>query len=165
MTTNRLITFLFVFLLACACHTTAQKITITESEASYLCDEVGLLNEEQRQEILSLLTEHNKKSLGRIYLDIIQKLPAGKTIEQYSYDRLNEQPRNTNERTDKILLAVVVEDKSVRIETSRDVWPILSDDYCHRVNREIMIPKFKTGAYFDGIRSGIEALIQKLEKT
>ena len=165
MITNKLITFFFLLLLASACHTTNQKLTLTQSEASYLHDDAGLLNGQQRQEILSLLTKHNEKSLGRIYLDIIQKLPAGKTIQQYAYDRLNEQTRMSNERADKILLAVAVEDKSVRIETSRDVWPILSDDYCHRVNREIMIPKFKTGEYFIGIKSGIEALIEKLEKS
>ena len=164
MITNRIITLLFVLLLTCACQATAQKIDLNEIEEKYLRDDVGLLNEEQRQEILSLLMQHNKKSLGRIYLDIIQKLPAGKTIQQYAYDRLNEQPRMPNEGADKILLAVALDDKSVRIETSRDVWQILSDDYCHKVNQEIMIPKFKTGEYFVGIKSGIEALIQKLEK-
>jgi uncharacterized protein len=68
-----------------------------------------------------------------------------------------------NEKADKIMLVVTLKDKAVRIETSRDVWPILSDDYCHRVNREIMIPKFKSGAYFVGIKAGIEALIRKLD--
>jgi uncharacterized protein len=165
MIKNGLITFLSVFLLTCACQTTGQKINITEAEEDYLRDYVGLLNGEQRQEILSLLTEHNNKFLGRIYLDIMQRVSAGKTIEQYTYDRLNEQPRKSNERADKILVAVALGDRSVRIETSRDVWPILSDDYCHKVNQEIMIPKYKTGEYFGGIKSGIEALIQKLEQT
>lgn len=165
MFTYRLTAILILFLLTCACHSTAQRINVTEIERDYLRDDARLLNEEQRREILSLLTEHNKKALGRIYLDIIQKVPTGITIEQYAYDRLNQQPRMPNEKADKILLAVALDDKSVRIETSRDVWPMLSDDQCHKINRELMIPRFKTGEYFEGIKTGIEALIEKLEKT
>ena len=70
----------FVLLLICACTQIAQKVNVTHLEEDFLRDDAGLLNTEQRQEIVSLLTEHNKESLGRIYLDIIQKSPGGKTI-------------------------------------------------------------------------------------
>ena len=164
MLTNKLTIFFFLSLIICSSSTSAQSVSVTQLEATFLRDDIGLLNREQQQEITGLLTEHNKKFPGRIYLDLLHKLPDGKTIQQYAYDRLNEQPRMPDEKADKILIVVAISDKAVRIETSRDVWQVLSDDYCRQVNREIMIPKFKLGEYFAGIKSGIEALINKLEK-
>ena len=153
--------FLIVLL---ACPVTAQEVHITPLREDYLRDDVGLLDREQRKEIIGLLEKQAQNTLGRIYLDILDKLPRGLTIDQYGHKRLNERPRMPNERGDKIMLVVALEKKAVRLETSRDVWPILSDDYCHQVNREIMIVKFKRGAYVAGIRAGIEALIKKLNR-
>ena len=157
---NKLAAFFLIVLLACP--VTAQEVHITPLREDYLRDDAGLLDREQRKELIGLLEKQAQKTLGRIYLDILDKLPPGLTIDQYAYKRLNERPRMPNERADKIMLIVALENKAVRIETSRDVWPILSDDYCHQVNREIIIPKFKRGAYVAGIRAGIEALIKKL---
>jgi uncharacterized protein len=158
---NRLAAFFLIALLASP--VTAQEIHITPLREDYLQDDVGLLDREQRKEIIGLLEEQGQKTLGRIYLDILNSLPPGLTIEQYARKRLNERPRMPLEKADKIMLVVVLQNKAVRIETSRDVWTILSDAYCHHVNREIMIPKFKRGAYFAGIVAGIHALIKKLE--
>jgi uncharacterized protein len=168
MLLNKLTPILLLFLLV---HITAYRAApqeihiLTPSDVSYLRDDVGLLSLKQRERIISLLERHNKKSQGRIYLDIIPHLPTGKTIEQYARERLNTQPSLASEKADKIMLVVALENKIVRIETSRDVWEVLTDEYCHRVNREIMIPKFKTGDYYSGIEAGIKALIEKLEKT
>src|SRR5436305_10253065 len=133
---NKLAAFFLIVLLFCP--VTAQEVHITPLREDYLRDDVGLLDREQRKEIIGLLEKQEQKTLGRIYLDIIDKLPSGLTIDQYAHKRLNEQPRRAKERADKIMLVVALENKAVRIETSRDVWSILSDDYCYEVNREIM---------------------------
>src|ERR1044071_1019538 len=109
MLSSTITAFFFLLLLICACTSTAQKVNVTQLEEDFLRDDVGLLDTEQRQEIISLLTGHNKKALGRIYLDIIQKLPEGKTIQQYAYDRLNEQGRMANDKADRILVAFALE--------------------------------------------------------
>lgn len=151
--------FLLIFLVSSVA---AQEFSITPLKEQYLRDDVGLLDRTQRETIIGLLEKQSQKSLGRIYLDIIDRLPAGQTIEQYARKRLNEQSRMPGEKADKIMVAISLKDRTVRIETSRDVWTILSDDYCRQINREVMIPKFKSEAYFAGIKAGIEAIIRKL---
>ena len=157
---KKLVPYFLVFLLLCP--VTAQEISVAPLKEDYLRDDVGLLDREQRKVIIGQLEQQSQKPLGRIYLDILEKLPPDLTIDQYARKRLNEHPRRPNERADKIMLVVVLQSKAVRIETSRDVWPKLSDDYCHYINREVMIPKFKSGSYFAGIKAGIEALIRRL---
>jgi uncharacterized membrane protein YgcG len=141
---------------------TSQEVHITGEKENYLRDEVGLLNREQRTVIIALLEKQSSKPLGRIYLDFLDRVPATMNIEEYARKRLNESPRLPKEKIDKIMLVVALKDHALRIETSRDVRTILTDEYCHQVNREVAIPKFRSGAYFEGIRDAIEALSNKL---
>ena len=158
----KLTAYLLALLLICPSYAAAQQLNVTPLKEHYLRDDVGLFDREQRGIIVSLLEKQNKKPLGRIYLDILEKLPTGESVAAYARRRLNDQPRLPGEKEDKIMLVVILKDKMVRIETSRDVWPVLSDEFCHQVNREIMIPKFKSGDYYAGIKAGLEGIIRKL---
>ncbi len=133
------------------------------AKEQYVTDAANLLSREQMEEISALLEEHNQKGLGRIYLCIIEGLPEGKTIEEYSYEKINEKPRRADEKRDKILIAVAMQNRTLRIETSQDVWPVLTDEYCKKITSEVMIPKFKQGEYYQGIKDGITNLLHKLE--
>jgi len=157
---NRFAPYFLVFLLFC--QAAAQEVRITPLKEDYLRDDIGIFDREQRKVIILLLEKQSQKPLGRIYLDILDKLPSGLAIDQYARKRLNERPKMPNERADKIMIVVALQNKAVRIETSRDVWPILTDDYCHEVNRKVMMPRFKAGLYFAGIKAGIEALMKTL---
>ena len=59
-----------LLILFTACQIAAQEARITPLEESYLRDDAGLLNREQREVIFTLLERHNKQNLGRIYLDV-----------------------------------------------------------------------------------------------
>jgi len=152
----------YLLVLLLLCQAAGQELRVTRLNEGYLRDDVGLFDREERKVITDLLQEQSQKPLGRIYLDILEKLPSDLTIEQYARKRLNDSFRIPTDKSDKIMIVVVLKDRAVRIETSRDVWPKLPDEYCHQVNREVMIPKFKTGAYFAGLKVGIEALMEKL---
>src|SRR5438128_11369336 len=116
---NKLAAFFLIVLLACP--VTAQEVHITPLREDYLRDDVGLLDREQRKELIGLLEKQAQKTLGRIYLDILDKLPPGLTIDQYAYKRLNERPRMPNERADKIMLIVALENKGTSASTCRTV--------------------------------------------
>lgn len=160
---NRRFAILLLFILLSGWQIAAQDFQLTPLNQSYLRDDVGLLDRGQREEISKILERQNQSSPGRIYLDILPQLPAGKTLERYAFARLNEDPRDADEKADKIMLVISLKERMVRIETSPDVQHILTDDYCHRVNREIMAPRFQAGDYYEGLKAGIEALIKKLK--
>src|ERR1051325_10629847 len=91
---NRFAPYILVLLLFC--QVAAQEVRTIPPKEDYLRDDVGLLDREQRRVIIGLLEKQSQKSLGRIYLDILDKLPPDLTIEQYARKRLNEQPRMPN---------------------------------------------------------------------
>jgi uncharacterized protein len=162
-----LLSIFFLFLISCKALslTVDQTSSNTQMSEPYIDDNVGLLTNEQVNELSALLDRHNRTELGRLYLCIIEKLPDGKTIEQYTYEKINEKPKEPNERRDKILLLMAMENRQLRIETSRDVWPILTDEFCKEITSKVIVPKFKREQYYNGIKEGIMAMIEKLKET
>ena len=127
-----------------------------------ITDEAAVLTPEQHEEISALLLAHNKKGPGRISVFIATKLPPETTIEKFARDKINSPPPTAREKADRILIALALEDRKMRIETSRQVWAALPDSFCRDVITQKMAPQFKDKKYFEGIQAGISALIAKL---
>ena len=128
-----------------------------------LVDEAGVLSDKERDEIKKLISAYNEKGPGRIYVVVIDKLPPGTSIEQFASARINQPPLGANEKADRVLLAVAVQDRKMRIETSKDVWALLPDAFCKSVIDKVIAPRFKEKNYFQGIRDGVSALSSKLK--
>jgi len=115
-----------------------------------LVDEAGVLSDKERDEIKKLISAHNEKGPGRVYVVVIDKLPAGTTIEQFASTRINQPPLGAKEKADRVLLAVAVQDRKMRIETSKNVWALVPDAFCKSVIDKTIAPRFKERNYFQG---------------
>jgi uncharacterized protein len=109
-----------------------------------------------------LLSTHNQKGPGRIFVVIVEKLPPDKSVEQFARDRINQPPPAAGEKLDRVLLAIALHDRKMRIETSKDVSTLLSDAFCKSVIDKTIAPHFKQTNYFQGIHTGLSALTNKL---
>ena len=77
---------------------------IIATKVNFITDNAKLLSSTQKEEIHNLLSNHNRKYLGRIFLKIIPELPQDTSIEQYALKTINERPLTVNERNDRILV-------------------------------------------------------------
>jgi uncharacterized membrane protein YgcG len=68
-------------------------------------------------------------------------------------------------RQNRILFLISKKDRLIRIETSKDVWDLLTNEKCSHIIKEIIAPKLKDEQYFEGIRLGLVAMINELENT
>jgi uncharacterized protein len=129
---------------------------------AFVADEAGILSDKQRDQINTLISGHNAKGPRRIHVVIVDKLPTGTSIEQFASARINQPPPGAGEKLDRVLLAIAVQDRKMRIETSKEVWPVLPDAFCKGVIDKTIAPQFKEKNYFQGIHAGVSALINKL---
>jgi hypothetical protein len=129
-----------------------------------LSDEAHLLSREHAAEISKVLEAHNARGPGRIYVVIIKQLPPGATIEGYALKKINEPPPAKNEKADRTLVAIAVNDRKLRIETSKEVWERLPDSFCKSVIGDTITPKFKQQQYYEGLHAGILALTARLRQ-
>ena len=137
-------------------------VTADRNGDIWVTDQVAVLSAEQHKEISALLQSHNQKGPGRIFLLIVKQLPANTTIERYANDKINEPALAGNEKVDRILLVIALQNRQLRIETSQEVGEALPDAFCKEVINRLIVPKFKAQQYYEGIYAGISALIKKL---
>ena len=144
------------------CVTLACSACAQPKPQSGIVDEAAILSQNHRDQINALLSTHNQKGPGRISVIIIQKLPPDTSIDQFTQARINQPPRAANEKLDRVLLAVAIQDRRMRIETSKDVSALLPDAFCKSVIDKTIAPHFKQTNYFQGIHAGLSALTNKL---
>lgn len=119
---------------------------------------------EQRADLVKMLADHNHKGQGIITLLILSKLPPDVSIEDYAFAKIKEGASSLNEKQSRILIVVEMGNRNLRIQTTESSSIILSDEYCKAVIDYVMVPQFKQSEYFAGIRTGIRALIARLEQ-
>ena len=98
-----------------------------EPECPVLTDQAGILAPQQRKQLAALLETHNQKGPGRISVLIIKRLPEGTSLERHAADKINEPPLAPSQKADRVLLLIAMEDRKLRIETSKEVWTALPD--------------------------------------
>ncbi len=125
----------------------------------YLRDEVQLLNNQQAGEIERMLSKHNAKGPGQIEVRIVRSLPPNTDIKAFAYQIINE---GSGSKSDRILFLLAYKDRKLRIETSREVWPMLTDRECDRIIAQDILPNFKKNDFFAGIKLGLLEIVHEL---
>jgi uncharacterized protein len=64
---------------------------------------------------------------------------------------------------DGLLLLVAKDDRALRIEVGYGLEGVVPDAVAKRVISEIIVPRFRQGDFYGGIRAGVERLIQVIE--
>ena len=63
-----------------------------------------------------------------------------------------------------VLLMASRNPRRVRIQTGKGVQNILTDYTCQVIVNEMLVPNFKTGAFFKGVKEAVHAIENKLDK-
>ncbi|MCB1171382.1 MAG: TPM domain-containing protein, partial [Leptospiraceae bacterium] len=120
------------------------------------------LSDLQKKEISEILERIEKENGSQMVLVIVPTTKP-ETIEQYSMRLAEKTGIGREEVDDGVLLLLAKEDRRVRIEVGYGLEGAIPDARAHRIIDTVMIPEFKAGSYFLGLRNGILAL-EKLIK-
>ena len=159
-----ILVFFSIIILASSCGDKRSKES-TEGlyNEKFIYDHSNILSPDELMDISSMLSEHNLKGPGKIAVLILRKLPPDTSIEEYAFAKINEWPAAKDEKIDRILLLIAMENRKLRIETSKEVWNPLTEDNCKKIIDNIIVPKFRQKLYYDGIKSAILAMIEHLK--
>ena len=82
------------------------------------------------------------------------------TIEQYSIRVVETWQLGRKKEDDGVLLLVAKQDHSARIEVGYGLEGVLTDATTHRIIRQVMLPNFKAGRFFEGLTEASTRLMQ-----
>lgn len=125
----------------------------------YVNDYANVLNIEQKEQLEQALVSFEASTTNEIAVVIIPDL-GGDTVEHYA-TKLFEKWKIGKEKQDNgILFLVSINDREMRIEVGYGLEGAVPDSLAGRILDSEVIPSFKSGDYPQGIRNGVDAIME-----
>jgi len=121
----------------------------------------GILTGDEIAELTSLLKNIEDKTSAQVALLIIPYL-HGENLEDYALRVAENWGKNKGlgqkDRDNGVLLLISITDKKLRIEVGYGLEAILNDGKCGYIIRNVIVPYFKKGDYYSGLKAGLEKI-------
>jgi uncharacterized protein len=125
-------------------------------------DNAEILSETTRQSLTESLKRHEDQTSNQIAILTVLTI-NGESIEDYAVKVFEAWELGLKARDNGILIVVVPNDRSMRIEVGYGLEATLTDAVAGRIIQFAMTPKFKNGDYDGGITDGVRTVIDVLE--
>jgi uncharacterized protein len=119
-------------------------------------DNAGVLNSNQERELESLLRSLESSTSAELAILIVTNL-SGMSLEEYSMRVAEKWQLGKQDRDNGILLLVSINDRKVRLEVGYGLEDIVTDAKSSYIINQLIVPEFRKGDYYSGIRAGLQA--------
>jgi uncharacterized protein len=139
----------------------AQDVAVPPLRA-HVTDLTGTLSAAQTDELERTLAAFEARKGSQIAVLIVPTTKP-ETIEQYSIRVVEAWKLGRKGVDDGALLLVATDDRTLRIEVGYGLEGALSDLVSNRIVEDLIVPRFKQGDFFGGVRAGVEAMIKVVD--
>lgn len=130
---------------------------------NYAIDMANILNETELTSLNKTLKELEEQTTCQLFVAIINSLD-GQNIDKFSLELANRSYTGHPTKDNEILFLISKNDRAVRIEVGYGLENIITDEYAGQILRNEIIPEFKDGNYYKGIKIGINSVMNELLK-
>ncbi len=120
-------------------------------------DGANLLGADARAQLATQLTQFQKASGMQLVVVTLPNL-QGYPIEDFGYQLGRAWGIGQKDKNNGVLLIVAQSEHRVRIEVGYGLEGTLTDALCANIIQTVMLPRFKTGQFPDGIEQGVQAI-------
>ena len=120
-----------------------------------------IFTESQISNLTQIVSEYEEKTTREIAVVTINSIEPYENIDDYTTDLGNAWGIGKAETNNGLLILFSTNLREIRISTGYGTEKILTDEICKRVIDQTIIPEFKRGEYYTGIKKGIGELIKK----
>lgn len=120
-----------------------------------------ILSIEEEEYLDSLISTNEKATTNQIAVVTVKSIEPYQNISDFTQDLGNYWGIGSSDVGNGLIIALSKNMKQVRISTSFGTEKILQDDQIKNIIDNEMLPYFRTGQYFDGIKNGLVVLIYK----
>ena len=145
-----------------------QNLKAEKDSISVFPKPIGIINdfgqiftESQRTELTKILYDYDIETTRQIVVVTIDSIKPYNNIQKYATDLGNSWGVGTAEKNNGLTIVVCNPCKQIGIATGLGTELILTDEICKNVIDQTIIPEFKDGNFYDGIKNGVVELIEK----
>jgi uncharacterized protein len=126
----------------------------------YVNDFEDILSPDQEQELNKIISEFEKQTTNQIAIVSVDSISPYTSMKDYATDLANKWGVGQKDKDNGLVIIISKKLRQSRIATGLGTEKILTDQICQRITEQRMIPQFKNGDYFKGIREGLTELIK-----
>ncbi len=127
----------------------------------FVTDAAGILSIDQRQTLSEFLTAYRDATTNEIAVVILQSL-EGEPIENAGLAIARAWGVGSQSKNNGLLLLVSYDDRQVRFDTGHGLEGALPDIVLGGIIDTDLVPHFRDGNYFDGIRQALDSVIKHI---
>jgi len=127
----------------------------------YVEDYADVINEADERSLNGILQELEQKT-GAQYIVLTVETTGGLPIEQFSIELAEKWKLGQKGKDNGMLFVLAKNDRRWRFEVGYGLEGFVTDQYCGRVGREVLVPYLKKGDYSQGIYRANLQIVQKI---
>jgi uncharacterized protein len=132
-----------------------QSVEVPRNDG-WVTDLARVLAPNEERALESLCESYKSGSGGEIAVLTVPEL-GGVAIERFALE-VGREWKIGREGVDGALLVVALKEREVRIEVGSASEGALNDARAGRIVRHVIVPRFREGEYFEGLRDGLSAI-------
>ena len=138
-----------------------EKFKETKLKGQIINDYDSVFNTTQRKELSDILYKYNIKTTRQIVVVTIDSIKPYSNIQKFTTDLGKYWGVGTAEKDNGLIILLCKPCGQIQIGTGTGTELILTDGICKEVIDKIIIPEFKNGEFYSGIKKGVTKLIEK----
>ena len=127
----------------------------------YVEDYANVIDTAYEQRLNGILRELEQKT-GAQYIILTVESTGGVAIEQFSMDLAEKWKLGGKDKDNGMLFTLALKEKRWRFDVGYGFEGYVTDAYCGRVGREVLVPYLRKGQYGEGIYQANLQVIQKI---
>ncbi|MBO0592961.1 TPM domain-containing protein [Cellulophaga sp. E16_2] len=142
----------------------------SEIEKSPFPEPIGIVNdygqvftESQRSELYTLLYDYESETNRQIVVVTIERLTPYDNIQEYGTDLGQAWGVGSTDRNNGMVIIICKPCRQIGIATGSGTREVLTDRICNEIITNTIVPEFKNGNFYDGIKIGLNELITNWE--
>ena len=129
----------------------------------YVNDFAGILEENEKTELSNNITSFEKRTSVEIAVVTIETMSPYPTIEEYAFDLFNSWGIGKKDKNNGVLFLMALKERKIRLEVGLGLEEMLTNEICGSILDVDVIPLFKKELYYEGLRNGVQKVMQILE--
>jgi uncharacterized protein len=129
----------------------------------YVNDFEGLFTQDQIKELSDIISKYEKETTNEIAIVSITSFAPYETLFDYSLDLANNWGIGKKDKDNGIAIVFGKQIRQIRIQVGYGLEKKLKDEEAKKIIDNIIIPEFKKGDFYTGIRNGLIAIIDEIK--
>ncbi|GAA4765875.1 MULTISPECIES: TPM domain-containing protein [Flavobacterium] len=149
----------FLLILLNNCNSFSQEKEFPK-QIGYVNDFQNIFNEDEKNDLENIISDYEKKSSNEIVIISIDFDGSQEEFKTYTLNLSNHWAVGKQNKDNGLTISISSKEKLIRINTGTQTQNILTDSICNNILQQTIIPEFKKGSYYNGVKKGIENLIK-----